>query len=308
MIPLDPGYASTVAINGKIFDPREAVVSVFDRGFLFGDAVYEVTRSYGRILFQLETHVARLYRSAQMISMNLGVTPDQLIDEIYRVVNSTKLENVYVRIQVSRGLSPTSIVPLPNSETTRIIYVKPSAGFSSDLYSRGCDIFISGVERNSKRALDPNIKSGNYLNNILAYIDGQRQFADFCARNSGFKTSGLQEVLMLDADGQINEGCTSNVFMVQRGVLITPPDEANILFGITRKLICEVAEEVQVPVEFRPIAPEELLKADEVFISSSTREVMPVRSVDGVLIQGAPGPLTMRLGSGYKKKIEAYKR
>lgn len=307
-MPQNKGWGKEiVVINGEVSSPENAKISVFDRGFLFGDAVYEVTRSYGRVLFQLEAHVERLFASASRLGMDLGKSQSEVCANIYKYVNLTDQDNVYMRVQVSRGHGPIGMDPSLVSSPNWVVYVKPLAPHKENLYSEGCAVVLSGVKRNDKRALDPNIKSGNYLNNVLAYTDGKERFGKLASKLS-LKPSDLQEVLMVDANGFINEGCTSNVFMVKSGKLITPPDSADILKGITRRIIFDLSLSAGISVEKRPIDPSEIEAADEAFLSSATREVMPIRSIDATLLRSAPGPVTKLLLKNYREFIAEYCR
>jgi branched-chain amino acid aminotransferase len=296
-----------VVINGTVSSPEEAKISVFDRGFLFGDAVYEVTRSYGRVLFQLEAHVERLFASASRLRMDLKKSQKEVCSELYRYVDMTDQDNVYVRVQVSRGQGPIGMDPGLVAEPNWVVYVRPLAPHKPTLYTQGCAVALSGVQRNDKRALDPNIKSGNYLNNVLAFTDGQERFGKYATQLS-LQMSDLQEVLMLDSDGRINEGCTSNIFIVKNGRLLTPPDSSDLLKGITRRIILDLAASAQIELEMRPLDPVELQSADEAFLSSATRELMPVRSVEAHLLKNSPGPITSLLLKKYREYIAEYCR
>lgn len=284
-----------VSINGNITTPENAKISVFDRGFLFGDAVYEVTRSYGKVLFQLEAHLDRLKRSADAIGLNLGMSRDQLANEIYRVVEASGLEDVYMRIQVSRGEGPIGMNASLARSPNFVIYVKKFQPFDPLLYTKGALVATVPLLRNSKRAMDPNIKSGNYLNNVLGF-------------NMGLKKTGseTQEVLMLNQDGMITEGATSNVFMVQDHTLITCPESFDILVGITRGLVLEIARKVKIPVKEKGFTVSELEEAQEAFLTASTREIMPIFQVNSTKLRQSPGPLVQALRDGYKELIHDY--
>lgn len=281
-----------VSINRILSVPQEAKVSVFDRGFLYGDAIYEVTRSYGKILFQLEPHIDRLYRSAAALGMDLGMTKSDMIEEIYWVHRQAQGENAYMRIQISRGGGPIGLDPALSNGTTRVIYLKPLPERNMSHINHGVDVVMTDVLRNNKRTVDPNIKSGNYLNNILAIVHSQGKTA--------------QEWIMTDQRGYVTEGTTSNIWFVKDGVLVGVPDDSDILFGITRMLVREIAKTLRLPLEERFFKPEELFSADEVFLTSSTREVMPVKSIDGKPVKTAPGVITKRLLDDYQRVIKEY--
>lgn len=283
-----------VLINGEKFAPENAKISVFDRGFLFGDAIYEVTRSYQGVLFQLEAHIERLLRSANRIQMDLGMTSAEIQKELVEAAAQCD-RDVYIRIQISRGSGVIGLDPRLASVPTRVVYVKPFTPFAAEYYENGVKIVVSSVERNTRKGMDPNIKSGNYLNNIMALQQGL--------------AADAHEVLLLNSRGEIQEATTSNIFMVKQGKLITPPLTADILSGITRALILKIARREGVEVEERMIQVDELLKADEVFLTSSTREIMPVSRVDtqGVNSQEFRiGSLTRKLIVLYRQLIQSY--
>lgn len=279
-----------ISINGKLYKPEEAKISVLDRGFLFGDAVYEVTRSYGRILFQLEPHIERLYKSAEGISMDLGLSQDEALNEIYRIYKLSNKDDRYVRVQVTRGEGPIGMATNLAEKPNWVIYVKDVDLVSDEQYKNGTSIVTTDRLRNAKKALDPNIKSGNYLNNVLAFREATTQKAS--------------EAIMVDRRGNCTEGTTSNIFRVKDGIVQTTPFEGDILVGITRAIVFDIAKKNRIPIEEKFFTPKELENSDEVFITSSTREVLPVSSVNGRKIK--VGPITSKLGELYKEAIKVY--
>lgn len=256
-----------VSINGVITSPDEARISVFDRGFLFGDAIYEVTRSYNRIFFEIESHINRLFRSADFIQMDLGKTQSQMIDHIYKIYEQVSCDNIYMRIQISRGQGPIGMSKQLAKTPNEVIIMYPFHQIDEKYYKMGAKIHVTTRLRNSKKALDPNIKSGNYLNNVLAYIDGEKYDAF--------------ETFMVNKENMITEGTTSNIFMVKDNVLITPPVEFDILEGITRRIVIGLAKEMGMAREERGFNLQELSQADEVFLTSSTREIVPISEANG---------------------------
>lgn len=281
-----------ISINGKILPPEEAFVSVYDRGFLFGDAVYEVTRSYGKIFFQLEAHLDRLFRSAEAIDMNLGISKSQFIEDMYNLARQAGGENVYIRVQVSRGSNGIAILPTPELRATRVMYLRKLATVDPSLYQTGAPIWVSALWRNSKKATDPNIKSGNYMNNILALMDGSKHKP--------------HETLLVNSQGSITEGATSNIFMVKQGVVITPPDSYDLLWGITRSIVRELIKKNGLKLDERGFTLEELQNCDEAFLTSSVREILPVSTVNNKTLKKSVGEITRQLHSDYKKVIEEY--
>lgn len=288
--------ADLVVINDEIYkDPLQAKISVFDRGFLFGDAVYEVTRSYGRILFQIEAHVERLYQSAERIQMDLGRSPRQTIEALYRIYKMVDQDDKYLRVQVTRGAGPIGMSSDLTDSCNWVYYVKDIDKVTADQYKNGVSIVTTQRLRNTKAALDPNIKSGNYLNNVLAF-------------QSAMPTKAFESV-MLDSKGYITEGTTSNIWIVKNGLVMTPPKTSDLLVGITRRILFEIGKNKNIELVEAMITPEELKSADEVFLTSSTREVLSVSRVDDVVIksQGC-GKVTQKLGELYKEYVAAYNR
>lgn len=282
-----------VYVNGQPFAPEDAKISVFDRGFLFGDAVYEVARSYGRVFFELEPHIRRMFNSAQMISLDLQQSEDDYIRDIYHAYQSIPLENIYMRIQITRGEGTIGLNMANAVKPNVIIYFRHLDKIDPKWYEEGVAIATTQRMRNPKKALDPNIKSGNYLNNVLAFMDA-------------VKIKAIESI-MVNAQGLITEGTTSNIFSVKNGVLITPPVDFDILQGITRKLVLGLAKDIKIPIREAGITPAELENSDEVFLTSSTREVLPVHWVNQKTI-GRPGmgPVTQQLAAAYKDYLRGY--
>jgi branched-chain amino acid aminotransferase len=281
-----------VSINGEIFKPNDAKISVFDRGFLFGDAIYEVTRSYGRIFFQIEPHIERLYRSANWIDMDLGKTQSQMIEHIYNIYKKIDCNDVYMRIQISRGDGPIGMSKNLVKKPNEVIIIYPFVQIDKKYFDEGAKIYVTERLRNSKKALDPNIKSGNYLNNVLAYNEGEKHAAF--------------ETFMMNDRGHVTEGTTSNIFMVKGNSLITPPEDYDILVGITRKIVMELAENLGLKVEEKGFDLKTLQGADEVFLTSSTREIVPVRDVNGKTFKVSTFDKTRKLIDGYKTYVNNY--
>lgn len=282
-----------VSINGRIFSPSEAKISVFDRGFLYGDSVYEVARSYGRVFFALEDHIERLFNSARLIGLNIGRTPDEIISDIYKVYEESELNDAYMRIVVTRGEGPITLDPEKSTSPNVVIFVRPLDLPAPSMYERGVDIITASVFRNPKKSLDPNIKSGNYLNNIMALGEA--------------RTRGSFDALMVNREGHVTEGTTWNIFIVKDETLITPPDEADILQGITRKKLKKICHDNGISLQERFFTVNELQKAEEAFSTGSVKEVLAIRSVDGQVIgDGHPGPITKKIAVLYQKFILDY--
>lgn len=278
-----------VNLNGQILAPEDAVVSVFDRGFLFGDSVYETVRTYAGRPFLLDRHLTRLQRSADRLAIPLPGGVSGIEREITRTLGAANNADAVVRVCVTRGMRP-GLVNL-DSETaadpTLVVIVRPFTGLDSATYAEGVKLAVVSVVRNDMAALDPAIKSGNYLNNILALREARGRDAFEC--------------VMLNQHGHLTEGSTSNVFLVRGGRLCTPAMSCGLLDGITRAFVIGVAREHGEPVDEVELTRDDLLNAEEVFITSSLKEVLPVTRVDDRVIGlGTPGARTVALMERYR--------
>jgi branched-chain amino acid aminotransferase len=275
--------ATTVMIDGRLVPPEQAVVSVFDRGFLYGDSVFESLRTYGGVPFALDEHLARLERSAARVLIALPVSVASLREEISSAVASHGGAESYVRLTLTRGTGRAlGLDPELASEPLRVVLVSTLSPPPAELYDLGIAAITFRAERPSDAPAVADAKIGNYLLAVLAMQAARAQ--------------GAGEALLEDANGHILEGSTSNLFAVFAGTLLTPPETAAILPGITRAHTLRIAAELGIPVELRTPRKSELGKADEVFISSSIRELVPVVSIDGQRVgPGLPGPITREL-------------
>ncbi|MGZ3698041.1 MAG: aminotransferase class IV [Bdellovibrionota bacterium] len=285
-------------LNGQLSAPEKAQVSAFDRSYLYGDSLYEVVRTYGGQFFLLEEHLARLQKSAALCRMRLAQSSDDYRREILRTYEAfTKLpgqagRDAYMRIVVSRGVGKIGFGLKDLSPTQFTIYVQPVDPVSTELFEKGYCLQISPRLRNHPQALDPAMKSGNYLNSLLAYLEATE--------------NGYNDALLCNADGHLTEGTTFNIFYVRRGIIATPPLDIGILDGITRREVLAVAAQLGIEAREVRFPRERLWEADEVFLSSSVREVLPVTQVDGRKIAGGkPGPLTRKLAAEYRRIIES---
>jgi branched-chain amino acid aminotransferase len=282
-----------VSIDGELVPPDRAFISVFDRGFLYGDSVYEVVRTYRRVPFELQAHLSRLARSAQLIALSLPWALERIAREIVRAIAATDCPEAYVRVIVTRGEGELGLDPALARGGRVIIIVKPLVVPPDDAYLRGVLVALVDVRRNLREAIDPAAKTGNYLNNVLAVNEARRQ--------------GAYEALMLDHAGRITEGSSSNFFLVQKGRLLTPPLEVGILEGVTRRVVLELAREASLTIEERDLLPEDLLASDEVFLTSTTRELVPVtlvsyRESSHSIGAGKPGPVTLLLLRAFRER------
>ena len=286
-------------VEGKLLPPEQASVPVLDRGFLYGDSVYEVVRTYGGLPFELERHLQRMERSAGRIGLSLPPRAE-IERELSRTLEAARNDESYARIIVTRGEGEFGLAPqLAGTGHRMIVIVRPLQLPSEEKYASGLQMAIAKTRRNSPLSLDPALKTGNYLNNILAL----REAVD----------AGADDAILLDLSGRVTEATTSNVFFVQRGVVVTPPLQLGMLEGVTRAVVIEVARGDGLLVREEPHGPEALAAADEVFVSSTLREIMPVTSLVYLespgeqtrpVAGGKPGPIAQRLRAAFRRYVE----
>ena len=280
-----------VMLNGVIETPERALVSVFDRGFLYGDSVFEVLRTYGGRPCALGRHMARLERSAARVFIPLPIPGAELAAEIRSAVEAANNAESYVRVMLTRGVGQTiGLDPALARAPTRVVMVTELHAPPPEVYEQGVSVISYRTQRFADATEAAGAKIGNYLTAVLATREA--------------RAAGAHEALVLDAQGQVVEGSTSNVFALRGRELVTPPESAGILLGITRGFVLEAARDLGLAVAERTLSVEELLGSDEVFISSSIRELVPVVKVDGTTVaSGSPGPLTLKLLRGFREKI-----
>jgi len=277
-------------VDGVILTPADATVSVYDRGFLYGDAVFEVLRTYGGRPFALGEHVARLRRSAERVFIELPLGDAELGREVEAAIAASGNDESYVRVVVTRGSGPLSLDPGTAGRPLRVILVEPVVPPPREAYANGIAVALV----HTRRAVDDTDAAGAKVSNYLANLLALREA----------KTRGAQEALVVDARGRVVEGASSNVFAVAGGRLATPPEDAGILAGITRAHILGAARALGVPVEERDLTPGDLWSADEVFITSSIRELLPVVRVDGRPVgAGVPGPVARALHRRFRADV-----
>jgi branched-chain amino acid aminotransferase len=281
-----------IFLNNKLVPDKQAKVSIFDHGFLYGDGVYDTLRVYNGTVFMADEHIERLFRSAEMIRLALPLRHDAMKRAVYRTLEANRHCEAYVRISVSRGPGPIGLDPELCPKPTFLIISMAFKDYPKSFYRKGVKTAIVSVRRNYKHALNPKIKSHNFLNNILATIEA--------------KDRGAYEAIMLNCRGYIAEGTITNIFFVKNNVLCTPGIDVGILDGITRRLILDTARELNVRIKEGRFRRQALYRAEEVFISSTTKEVMPVSEVDGRKIGKGVGKLTRKLHGAYKRKVSEY--
>lgn len=271
-----------VYISGKLFDKEDAKISVYDHGLLYGDGVFEGIRSYGGKVFRLEAHLKRLWDSAKAIWLTIPMSRETLAAAVYDTLRVNNIADGYIRLVVTRGAGTLGLDPNRTSDPQVIIITDHIALYPREMYEKGLEIVTVSVVRNHPAAMSPRIKSLNYLNNILAKIEGLQ--------------AGCVEALMLNTKGEVAECTGDNVFLVRDGVLLTPPNEAGILEGVTRQAVIELARETGREVREIALTKHDVYIADEMFLTGTAAEVIPVVKVDSRQIgSGKPGPITRDL-------------
>ncbi|MFA5356235.1 MAG: branched-chain-amino-acid transaminase [Candidatus Omnitrophota bacterium] len=277
-----------IYINGKFYDKKDAKVSVFDHGLLYGDGVFEGIRSYSRMVFKLNEHIDRLFESAHTIMLKIPMSREQMIKAVIAALKENKLADAYIRLLVTRGEGDLGLDPRKcEGKATVIIIADKIALYPDKFYKEGLEIVTVPTIRNLPEALNPQIKSLNYLNNILAKIE---------ATNSGY-----EEAIMLDSLGYVAECTGDNIFIVESNNLYTPPQCMGTLRGITRDTVIEIAKKNKIPVHEHVLTRHEVYNSDECFLTGTAAEIIPVVKVDGRMIgSGRPGKATLSLMKKFK--------
>jgi branched-chain amino acid aminotransferase len=271
-----------VYISGQLYDKEDAKISVYDHGLLYGDGVFEGIRVYGGKVFRLAEHLERLWNSAKAIWLQIPMTPAELGRAVEDTVKVNNIQDGYVRLVVTRGAGSLGLDPNKCSHPQVIIIADYITLYPREFYENGLEIITVSTLRNHPAALSPRIKSLNYLNNILAKIEGLQ--------------AGCVEALMLNHKGEVSECTGDNIFLVSKGALLTPPTDAGILEGITRAVVIELARAAGIAVREIPLTKHDVYVADECFLTGSAAEIVPVVKVDSRPIgDGKPGPVTRRL-------------
>ena len=278
-----------VNINGDILPREEAKISVFDHGFLYGDGIFETMRAYHGKVFRLDDHLDRLFSAAKSLQFKMIWSKDQLRKEVGKTIEVNGLSQAYVRLSISRGEGPIGIDPELCERPNLVIMTKDVPNMEK-VWSQGLASSVLETRRNNVKALDPRIKSFNFLNNICAKLESKQR--------------GIPEGIMLNNEGKIAEGTVSNIFWFKDNKLFTPSVEVGILPGITRMVVLQLAEELSIPHEEGDYEPEELATAEEVFFTNSSQEMVPVISIDMWNYSGGvPGPITSKLHQAYRLAI-----
>lgn len=279
-----------VYINGKFYGKNNAKISVFDHGFLYGDGVFEGIRSYNRLVFKLKEHVDRLFESAHSLMIKILFSRKQIIDAVIKTLKVNRLDNAYIRLVVTRGEGDLGLDPRKCEGNSNIVIITDKITlYPERLYKQGLKIITVPTIRNHPEALNPQVKSLNYLNNILAKIE---------AINAGY-----QEAIMLDSMGYIAECTGDNLFLVKNQQLYTPPQCMGTLRGITRDTVLDIARKMAIPTHEHVLTRHELYIAEESFLTGTAAEIVPVVCVDGRVIgDGRPAEITKLLMREFRKR------
>lgn len=277
-----------IYISGKFYDKADAKISVYDHGLLYGDGVFEGLRSYGGKVFQLQEHLRRLYESAKSIWLEIPISIEAMTAAVLETLIVNNLEDAYIRLVVTRGAGSLGLDPNRTSDPQIIIIADKISLYPAEFYEKGLEIITASTIRNHPAALSPRIKSLNYLNNILAKIEGLK--------------AGCIEAMMLNSKGEVAECTGDNIFLVRHKRLLTPSIEAGILEGVTRDAVIQLARENEIEVREIPLTKHDVYIADEVFLTGTAAEVIPVVKIDNRTIgSGEPGPITKDLMARFKK-------
>ena len=277
-----------IYIDGEFLPKAEAKVSVFDHGLLYGDGVFEGIRSYNGRVFKLDEHLDRLYDSAKSIMLQIPIPIETMKETVLETLRRNHLSEAYIRLVVTRGVGDLGLDPDKCPKPSIIIIADKIALYPQKFYEEGLEIVTVSIRRNYSEAINPRIKSLNYLNNILAKIEG--------------KQSGAEEVLMLNAEGYVVECSGDNIFWVKNDVIITPPVHMGILDGVTRNSVIDLARDAGMRVEERVFTRHDLYIADECFLTGTAAEVIPVVKIDRRAIgDGQPGKVTEKLIAAFRQ-------
>ncbi|MEG6566151.1 branched-chain-amino-acid transaminase [Thermoanaerobacterium saccharolyticum] len=284
---------SIVFLDGEFVDSEKAAVSVFDHGFLYGDGVFEGIRAYDGVVFKLDDHLKRLYNMAKALLLDMPYSKEEMADKVLETVRRNNLKDAYIRLVVSRGKGDLGLDPYKCSKPTVVIIADKITLYPDEMYQNGLKIITSTFRRNSIQTLDPQIKSLNYLNNILAKIEAVK--------------AGYPEALLLNIEGYVAECTGDNVFIVSDGTLYTPPSAAGALGGITRATVIDIANKLGIPVVEKYFSLFNVYTADECFLTGTAAEAIPVTEVDKRVIgDGKPGEITKKIIEEFKNVRTLY--
>lgn len=284
------GDKPIVYVNGQMVPKKEAMVSVYDHGLLYGDGVFEGIRIYKGRIFKCGQHMERLWRCAEMIRMTIPISRDDMVQVMRDCIEANNLTEGYIRLVVSRGYGTLGLDPRKCPVAGVICIADQIALYPPEAYERGMKIIVAKRPRTPIACLDPRLKSLNYLNNILAKVEAIDE--------------GCDEAIMLNLDGYVGECTGDNIFIVRDGKVYTPPTEAGLLEGITRRFVIDLCKELEIPCTFKNMKPEEVQSADEVFLTGSAAEIIAVTQIGDIKIgSGVEGHVTKRLRTAFRKVV-----
>jgi branched-chain amino acid aminotransferase len=279
-----------VYIDGDYYPKSQAKVSVYDHGLLYGDGVFEGIRAYNGVVFKLNEHIDRLYRSAHALRLTIPLTKEEMTEIVLETLRKNNLRDAYIRLVVTRGIGDLGLDPRKCPKPTVIIITDTISIMSSEAKEKGITTMIAWVRRNSVDSTTHEIKSLNYLNSVIAKMEAT--------------ANGVDEAICLDRNGFISEGVGENLFIVKDGKLITPPSSSGALAGITAKFAINLAKSLGYEVAEANLTPFQLFTADEAFFTGTAAEVVPIREVNKRQIgSGSPGPITKKLMAAFQKAI-----
>lgn len=279
-----------IYLNDRFVEKKDAVISVYDHGLLYGDGVFEGIRVYSGNIFRLDEHLDRLYASAHSIMLKIPYSKEEFTDIIINTIRKNELESAYIRVVVSRGVGNLGLDPNNCDEPSVIVIAEALSIYAEELYEKGLKMASVATRRNRADVLSPQVKSLNYLNNIIVKLESIQ--------------AGADEALMLNDQGYVTEGSADNIFIVKDGVITTPPVYIGALEGITRNVIIELAKEKGYELHEEPFTRHDVYIADEVFLTGTAAEVIPVVDVDMRKIgTGKPGPVTADLLKAFREKV-----
>lgn len=279
-----------IYLNDKLVDKSEAVVSVYDHGLLYGDGVFEGIRSYDGLVFKLKEHLDRLYESAHTLMLEIPMTKEKLEHAVIQTLQANQLKDAYIRLVVTRGVGDLGLDPRKCPKATIFIIADKITLYPKEFYEKGLALVTVPTVRNHPEALNPQLKTLNYLNNILAKIEAIN--------------SGVNEAILMNAQGYVTECTGENIFFVRGKELITPPPYVGILKGITRAAVMRLGDELGLTVKEEVFTRHDLYTADEVFLTGTAAEIVPVIKIDNRKIgQGKPGKMTQKLISEFQKIV-----
>jgi branched-chain amino acid aminotransferase len=284
---------ATVNVNGRLFDQEHAVISVFDHGFLYGEGIYETLRTYRGEPFLFDRHMRRLRASASMLALEVPISNAEIAARFRDTMAAAALgpdgREAYLRILITRGVGELTYDPAACPSPSIVVIAKPHVDLPDEAYARGVQVALVDIVRNHPGSVNPIIKSNNLLNNALAMQEAVRR--------------GAFEGVMRNYRGELAECTTANLFVVKQGVALTPPIDAGLLAGITREFVFEVGAAAGIPVREAVLKDADLIDADEAFLTSTTREILPIVRVDDrAIASGQPGPITGALLTAFRSR------